>query len=214
MNGTETQAETSASWAGQTAQLFRTEALAYYSQGQGSDGDLLRLAPTWTRWTYWLLLAVAVASLLGAWLCTLDQYTSGPAFVQIQAGQPSPRLIAFLPGQQRPLLHIGQPLRLTLTGYQTTAQSARIEALRDPLLTPAQVRQRFGASVAMSLGSGPVVMVQAHMPAPTFTVDAQTLSYVDGMQGRVETPVRSERLLLTLFPMLKGLLGGRENEDK
>src|SRR5262249_37984843 len=49
-----------------------------------SEGDLLRISPSWTRWAYWLLVLVLVAGLLYAVLGTIDEYASGPAVVRVE----------------------------------------------------------------------------------------------------------------------------------
>ena len=43
------------------ATIFREEALEYHVRGNRTQGDLLRISPRWTHWTYWLLVAVLVA---------------------------------------------------------------------------------------------------------------------------------------------------------
>ncbi|WNG17008.1 efflux RND transporter periplasmic adaptor subunit [Cystobacter fuscus] len=64
-------------------QIFRKEALDYQAGAQG-QGTVLRLSPSWTRWAFWLLLAVVgfyVAFGIFGWI---SQYASGPAVVRMQ----------------------------------------------------------------------------------------------------------------------------------
>ena len=37
----------------QRNEIFREEALEHHALYQGGKGDLLRISPVWTRWTYW-----------------------------------------------------------------------------------------------------------------------------------------------------------------
>src|SRR3954453_21948542 len=62
--------------------MFRTQALKHAEIGRG-EGELLRLSPAWTRWAYWLLVAVFVAGGLFSALGTIAEYAGGPAVVWV-----------------------------------------------------------------------------------------------------------------------------------
>jgi multidrug efflux pump subunit AcrA (membrane-fusion protein) len=62
--------------------LFREEALRHAAAGHGA-GDVLRLSPSWTRWTYWLLIAAFVAAVIFGIFGTVSEYGSGPAVVWV-----------------------------------------------------------------------------------------------------------------------------------
>lgn len=62
--------------------LFREEALRYRALA-GAEGDVLRLSPDWTRWAYWLLVAVFVVGFVYCIVGTLHEYATGPAVVWI-----------------------------------------------------------------------------------------------------------------------------------
>ncbi len=64
--------------------IFRKEAIEHYQRGPRLEGELLRLAPGWTRWAYWLLLSILVTGLLYSVLGTLYEYASGPALVRVE----------------------------------------------------------------------------------------------------------------------------------
>ena len=118
---TDTTAEATALSDNATSQLFRSEALAHYTGGRRRQGDLLRLTPAWTRWSYWLLVAVLLLGLAGATVGTVDQYSSGPAVVKMD--EDGATIVALLPGHLRPLLRPGMILRFTLDGYPQAYQS-------------------------------------------------------------------------------------------
>ena len=52
-------------------ELFRPEALEHHAGRQG-PGDVLRVAPRWTAFLYWALLALVAAGLVAAWLVRVD----------------------------------------------------------------------------------------------------------------------------------------------
>lgn len=190
-------------------QIFRSEALHYYTGGRRSQGDLLRLSPLWTRWSYWLLVAVFLAGLVGASVGTVDRYVSGPLVVKVEADG-VPRLIALLPAYTRPQLHPGQPVRLTLIGYPQAYQSLTIDSIGDQILGPAAMRERLGSELADLLPvTEPVVLIQMHAPSATFQAEEQALAYYTGMQGTATVRVDTERLLFLLAPGLRTVFGNR-----
>ncbi|QRK07531.1 HlyD family efflux transporter periplasmic adaptor subunit [Archangium violaceum] len=308
----------------QRTRIFREEALRHH-EGSREEGDLLRISPRWTRWTYWVLLALVVAAGLYSVLGTLPEYASGPAVVKIEgrsaltpqrpgivasvevkpgqrveAGQPlvsflsqeetatleriqrefelqlvrvlqdptdeaarqsltslraerelaqarqqartlrAPHagvvnalrvregqyvnpgenvvsvvgddvhvtLVALLPGGYRPRLEPGNPLRVELHGFSHEYQTLTIDSVGDQVIGPAEVRRYLGPDSGDALQlSGPMVLVRARIDSPTFTVRGRTFNYFDGMLARADARVRTERILVTLIPGLKGALG-------
>jgi multidrug resistance efflux pump len=311
----------------QRTRIFREEALRHH-EGTQQEGDLLRISPKWTRWTYWVLLALLVAAALYSVLGTIPEYASGPAMVKVEgrsdlttevpgivasvdvkpgqrveAGQPlvsflsqeetatleriqrefelqlvrvlqdpadesarqaltslraerelaqarqrartlrapqagvvsslrvrqgqyvSPgenvvsvvgddvnvTLVALLPGGYRPRLEPGKPLRVELNGFTHEYQTFQIESVGDQIIGPNEVRRYLGADSADAVNlSGPMVVVRARIPSPTFTSKGRTFNYFDGMLAQADARVRSERILVTLIPGLKGALGHEE----
>src|SRR5690349_22788361 len=59
--------------------IFREEALEYHVRGNRTQGDLLRIAPRWIDWTYWLLVAVCVASSTDMVFGRINEYATGVA---------------------------------------------------------------------------------------------------------------------------------------
>jgi multidrug resistance efflux pump len=74
--------------------LFRKEALDHHL-GYQNEGEVLRLTPRWTSWTFGLLVSVFVVAVSYALLGTMDEYATGIAIVQID-GRTS--LTARVPG--------------------------------------------------------------------------------------------------------------------
>lgn len=310
------------------SKIFREEALRHH-EGAQEDGDVLRISPMWTRWTYWVLLALLVAALAYSLLGTLPEYASGPAVVKVEgqshltvdlpgivssvevqpgqrveAGQPlvsfrsqeetvaldriqrefelqlirvlrepsdeaarqtltslraerelaearqqartlrAPHagvvsglrlrpgqyvapgegvvsivgddvevsLVALLPGGYRPMLEPGRPLRVELGGFTHEYHGFVIESVGDQIIGPAEIRRYLGPESADALElKGPMVVVKARAPAPTFTSQGRTFNYFDGMLARADARVRAERILVALVPGLKGAL---RNENR
>src|SRR5690242_5725760 len=62
--------------------IFREEALAYHVCGNHTQGDLLRICPRWTYWTYWLLVTVCVAGSTYVTFGRINEYAMGIAVIR------------------------------------------------------------------------------------------------------------------------------------
>jgi hypothetical protein len=115
-------------------------------------------------------------------------------------------LVALLPGQDRPQLAPGMPLRLELYGYRYAYQSLVIDSVSSDVIGPTEARRVLGPGVADSLPlGGPVVLVRGRLPRDVFEADGRTFRYHDGMLGVAEVRTRTDRVLFTIFPWLKRL---------
>ncbi|CAM3113759.1 HlyD family efflux transporter periplasmic adaptor subunit [Corallococcus sp. ZKHCc1 1396] len=63
--------------------IYRQEAVDHRNSAQ-EDGDVLHIAPEWTRWTYWTLLGALLAGGVYCILGTLHEYASGSAIVRFE----------------------------------------------------------------------------------------------------------------------------------
>jgi multidrug resistance efflux pump len=63
--------------------LFRKEALEHHTRG-GLRGDVLRLTPRSFFFVHWLLIGLAVATVVFACVGQIDEYAIGPAVVRVQ----------------------------------------------------------------------------------------------------------------------------------
>jgi len=117
-------------------------------------------------------------------------------------------VVALLPGQYRPLLRPGQPLRLELTGFPYAYQMLEVASVSDDLVGPAEVRRLLGPGLrdALTVSDGPLVLVEARLPAETFRSGEETYAYHPGMPGQAWVRVRARNGWLTLLPVLE-LLG-------
>lgn len=130
----------------------------------------------------------------------------GQTLLTIADGSSEPYVIALLPGADRPQLTAGMPLRLELAGYRYAYQRLTVTAVAAEVIGPAEAQRILGAQVADAVPlSGPLVMVQAHLPGPTFTADGDVYHYHDGMLATAEVRVRQKTILETLIPALERL---------
>jgi multidrug efflux pump subunit AcrA (membrane-fusion protein) len=113
-------------------------------------------------------------------------------------------VLAMLPGQQSPMLHEGQLLRLELNGYPYTYQNLTVEQVGRQIVGQAEVRRMLGLGAADTIPlRGPVVIVRATPPTDTFLANGQAYRYVDGMQATARARIRSDRLLNIVVPGVK-----------
>ncbi|XXF78908.1 HlyD family efflux transporter periplasmic adaptor subunit [Myxococcaceae bacterium GXIMD 01537] len=113
---------------------------------------------------------------------------------------------AMLPGEYRPLLTVGGPLRLELRGFHHQYQELTIEEVGGELVGPHEVQRALGPALSESLQvSGAVVLVRARLPSRHFVADGERFEYFDGMLGQADARVRSQPILLMLVPGLKAV---------
>ncbi|HWE31793.1 MAG TPA: HlyD family efflux transporter periplasmic adaptor subunit [Polyangia bacterium] len=135
-----------------------------------------------------------------------ERVNPGDLIASIVGPNATHSLIAVLPGQYRPVLKPGMTLRFELDGYRATYRDVTIDRVGDEVVGPAESKRYLGAGAADTLiADGPLMLVHAQLGAASFRSDNRRLSYFDGLHGRAEVAVRSEPLLLSLVPGLKGL---------
>ncbi|HEU5060273.1 MAG TPA: HlyD family efflux transporter periplasmic adaptor subunit [Kofleriaceae bacterium] len=116
-------------------------------------------------------------------------------------------IIAVLPGNYRPRLRPGMPLRLQMLGYAHSYSEVLIDTIGDQVVGPAEIRRFLPTELADTLAiQGPVVLVTATLDSPTFEAEGKTYEYFDGMQGVAEARIQSKSILVTLLPGLESIL--------
>lgn len=115
-------------------------------------------------------------------------------------------IIAVLPGNYRPRLKPGMPLRLQMMGFAHSYSEVMIDSIGDQVVGPAEIRRFLPTELADTLPiQGPVVLVTAELPSPTFEAEGKTYDYFDGMQGIAEARIQSKSILVTLLPGLEAV---------
>ncbi|MEX1369458.1 MAG: biotin/lipoyl-binding protein [Nannocystaceae bacterium] len=116
------------------------------------------------------------------------------------------RVIALLPGADRPQLHPGMILRLELRGYRYAYQSLVIDEVSNEVIGPAEAQRFLGPQISDSVViPGPVTVVHASLLEDSFEADGGTFDYHDGMLAEAEVRVRTESILELFFPAIKRL---------
>lgn len=130
----------------------------------------------------------------------------GQVLVSLVGEGGEPRVLALLPGEHRPLLKPGMPLRLELQGYPYLYQQLTVEEVGDEVVGPGEAKRYLGEDIADAVPlQGPVVLVTARLPSLTFEFEERQRRYHDGMWAQAEVRVRSERILVALVPALRAL---------
>lgn len=113
------------------------------------------------------------------------------------------KVIAFLPGSERPRLRAHQLLRVNLPGYRGVYLESEVRAISE-VLGAAEARARFlrdrlGESVPLS---GTVVVVEGRLTSPTFEADGETFQLHEGMIGQAEVRLQSRSVIESIIPGL------------
>jgi hypothetical protein len=171
--------------------LFRREALEFHTGRQRPEG-VLRVDPRWTRWAYWLVLALLVAGVIVTATAHTSETTSGPALIDVQERT----FVALLPGAAAPDLQPGQTVRLQVEGLVARPLAAR--ALKAEVADQAAIRRAGFPS-----SSQPAVLVTGIL-GPHADVGALPSPR---HEGRAVVVLRSQRILDLFLRQLQGTLG-------
>jgi hypothetical protein len=132
--------------------------------------------------------------------------TAGQQALSIVHDQDRPTVVVLLPGEFRPLVRRGMPIRFEISGYRYAYQKLTVDSVGDEVVGPAEARRYLGAEIGDSVQlTGSVVILKARLPRPTFQAESRTYRFHNGMHGNAEVEVRREKILLTLVPGLKAL---------
>jgi len=119
--------------------------------------------------------------------------------------------LALVPGRYRPMIKQGQGFRLELEGFPYLYQELTVASLSDELVGPNEVRRYLGPDLGDAVQiEGPVMVVEARLPASTFRSDGRDYPYYTGMPGIARVKVRARNGWVTLLPILE-YLGGSDD---
>lgn len=170
--------------------LFRQEALEFQVARPGEGGPL-RIETPWTRWLYWIVLALLVAGVVVTATARTSETTSGPALINVQERT----FVALVPDAASPDLRRGQVVHLQVDGRELTAL-----VLRDEVADSGGVRR---AGFISSSQPGTLVIGTI---APD--VNAASLQESPRHEGRAVVVLRSQSMLNLFLVQLRGALGG------
>ena len=176
--------------------LFRQEALEF--QASQPQGGVLRIDPPWTRWAYWIVLALVVAGVVIAWTARISETTSGPALINLEERS----FVALVPNAASPDLRPGQLVHLQVEGLGARPLAAR--ALK------AEVADQAGVRRAGFVSPSQPAMLVTGVLAPNADVAPSPSS--PRREGRAVVVLRSQRILDLFLRQLRGTLG-RDGES-
>ena len=119
-----------------------------------------------------------------------------------------PKATILVPGEARPLLKRGMKARLEIVGYRYAYQQLAIATVSDEVIGPNEARRALGPGIAEAVAvPGPVVLLEAPLPGPSFSAEGKTYQYHQGMLASAEIKVRRETILMQLIPALRVVFG-------
>jgi membrane fusion protein (multidrug efflux system) len=120
----------------------------------------------------------------------------------LRDGEPELGLVvAFLPGAERPRLHVHQPLTLTLPGYRGARLTSQVTAISS-VMPAKDAKTQWPASENLPMAD-PVVVVESTLSTTHFEADDQRYDLHDGMSGIGEVQLASHSVLEIVIPGLK-----------
>ena len=135
---------------------------------------------------------------------------------RLQAGEPvlaiapndaEASLVCAIPGEYRPMIEKGMPVRFALDGYRYEYHDVVVDDVGQEVVGAAEVRRFLGPEVAdaLHLQEGSYVLVRGKIPARSFVSDGKTYNFFDGLTGSSDVQVRKEPIVVLLLPALKGM---------
>ena len=177
--------------------LFRDEALRHHTAAR-TTGDVLRVPPSWTRWTFAFLVAVFAAGALYAALGSVTIYARGAGIVAAPRG----RVTVYLPDRDREHLTVGLALRLTDPSDARRSASARVETI-----APSPV-PLAAALEALRLPAWPDAPAPSRLAVVEATIVAgEGAPAVEREVLAVAAPIGRRSLAALLLPSLGGSRG-------
>jgi multidrug resistance efflux pump len=112
--------------------IFREEALAHHTRG-GLRGDVLQLTPRSFFWVHWLLIVLASAIIVFAFIGQLDEYATGPAVVRIEGRDEITAPISAV--IERVLVNPGDRVKVgdVLLRFDASPETAQVDTIEQEL---------------------------------------------------------------------------------
>lgn len=159
--------------------IFRPDAVRHRER-QNRPGDVLRAAPRWTSWFFYVLLGLVAVVLVAASVIEIDRYARGPTTIDERG-----RVVVLLPVSLAPEVAPGNTVKIG-------ARTSEVVSSGESVLYPSEVRRRYAIEVA----------------APSIAVvTSETGVEPDGIANVL---VRSDPVIVQFVPGLDSLLGGND----
>jgi hypothetical protein len=135
-----------------------------------------------------------------------QRVTAGEELVGLIDDDAGYEVIALLPGYYAPQLHAGMNLRVTVEGYSDSNEVVTIDQVGPEIVGPREATRYAGRESNDVLAvPGPVVIVRSLLQSVKFRSNGQRYAFHDGMTGRAEISLRSEPIIMSLVPGLRGM---------
>jgi len=194
----------------QDSDFFRKEALAAYRAGKDGAGDPLRIAPSWMRWTFWLLIGVVASGLAFSWFARIDEYAMGRAAVRVRSvgSAQTCTLVGVIGAQQAVDLSTGSVVLFLPDHLPGTTEVVEIRHVAGELLGASEAAALFPATPGNApLPKPPMVKLEAPLEDCKMDLDRNEFRYHDGLTGEIQVRLRSERIIVSLVPALRSTEG-------
>ena len=172
--------------------LFRQEAVEFHTGQQRPDG-VLRVDTGWTRWAYWLVLALLAAGVIVTMTADTSEATSGPALIDV----PARTFVVLVPSAASTDLQPGQIVRLDVPGLAGPPLAGR--TVKAEVADQAAIRRAGFPS-----SSQPAVLVTGVL-APH--ADVTSVPSSPQQEDRAVVVLRSQKILDLFFRQLDGTFG-------
>jgi hypothetical protein len=137
-----------------------------------------------------------------------EPLAAGDPIVTILPKDSEVTVTTFLNSNDRPRLHKDMNMKVNLSGYTKSPETAKITYVGNEAIAPEAVAKYLSPTLAgmFKLGPGSYVIVKAKMPSRTFKSQHQTLYYHHGMGAKVDVLINEKPFLVTLIPALEKYL--------
>jgi hypothetical protein len=178
--------------------LFREEALRHHT-GARASGDLLRVPPSWTRWTFAFLLTVFVAAAAYAVLGSVTVHTHGLAMLR-GTGAGTATVTVYFPERDRSSLTEGLVIRISNPSNPGRAHRARLVAVEREPVPLSQALTQLG--IAAWPHAPPPARLAVAAAAFENEHDARATA---GEVVAADAPIGEESLLALLLPAFRSV---------
>jgi hypothetical protein len=178
--------------------LFREEALQHHT-GARVSGNLLRVPPSWTRWTFAFLVAVFLAAAVYAALGSVTVYTHGLAMTRGASSGPA-SVTVYFPERDRSRLTEGLVIRIENPSDPRHAHRARLASVESEPVPLTVALANLGIAAWPNAPPPPRLVMAGALLAS----DRPATAGVDEVLA-AEAPIGEESLLGLLLPAFRSV---------
>jgi hypothetical protein len=177
--------------------LFREEALAHHT-GARSSGDLLRVPPSWTRWTFAFLVTVFVCAAAYATFASVTVYAHGLAVIH----GASRSVTVYFPERDRAGLSEGLVIRIEDPSNPRGPHRARVVSVQ------AEPVSMVGALAKLGIAAWPNAPAPSRLAVAVASLESDAPATLTADEVVVaDAPIGEESLLSLLLPGFRSARG-------